>query len=69
MRGVWRRALALPMHPVAISAVILACCALLCRAFRHCARRQRDAFLDRERAPFQLVRTRFAYQALPTTIA
>jgi hypothetical protein len=57
------------MHPVAISAVILACCALLCRAFRHCARRQRDAFLDRERAPLQLVRTRFTYQALPTTIA
>jgi len=58
------------MHPVAISAGFLAVCALLCRTFRHCARRQRDAFLDRERAPLQLVPSRrFSYQALPTTTA
>ena len=62
-------ALALPMHAVAISAITLLFCALLFRGFRHCARRQRDAFLDRERAPLQLVRARFAYQSLPTTVA
>ena len=58
------------MHPVAISAVILAACALLCRAFRYCAQRQRDVFLDHERAPFRrpVVLRRFAYQPLPTTI-
>lgn len=56
------------MHPVAVSAGILAFCALLCRVFRGCARRQRDAFLDHERATFQLVPSRrFSYQPLPTT--
>ena len=56
------------MHPVACVVGILALCALLCRAFRHCARSQRSAFLDRERGQVQLVPTRFSYQALPTTI-
>lgn len=58
------------MHPVAISAGILVACALLCRTFRYCARRQRDVFLDRERAPFKpLLPRRFSYQPLPTTSA
>ena len=56
------------MHPAACALAFLALCALLCQAFRRCARSQRDVFLDRERAPLQLVRTRFSYQALPTTI-
>ena len=41
------------MHPAAVALGILAICALLCRTLRLCARRQRDAFLDHERASFR----------------
>ena len=47
---------------------ILALCALLCRAFRHCARSQRRVLLDHESGHVRLVATQFSYQALPTTI-
>jgi len=56
------------MHPATIVLGFLVLCVLACQAFRRCARSQRDVFLDRERAPLQLVHTRFSYQALPTTI-
>ena len=62
-------ALALSMHPAVVALGILAICTLLCRAFRFCARRQRDAFLDHERASYRLTSPRrFSYQALPTTV-
>ena len=66
--GLRRPALALPMHPATIVLGFLGLCVLVCQAFRRCARSQRDVFLDRERVPLQLARTRFSYQALPTTI-
>lgn len=56
------------MHPAACVLGILALCALLCRAFKHCARSQRSVLLDRERGHVQLIATQFSYQALPTTI-
>jgi hypothetical protein len=56
------------MHPVAIAATILGLCVLLGRACKHCAANQRSVFLDRDRGRVPLVATRFAYQALPTTI-
>ena len=62
-------ALALSMHPAAVALGILTLCALLCRTFRLCARRQRDAFLDHERTSYRLVLPRrFSYQTLPTTV-